>query len=216
MSSLSQPFDLASPHYFLSDDQSLSDQQQAELNPDCEADYNLSDANTEDGEKEQHAYEAYTDSHPEKEQLKIGATEIGDTESTWSVSSFRKGMGVDKLRDDRPYTYWQSNVSPLKKDRAVNISFHRAIVVSQVSIFIDYLQDQTYTPKTIAIRGGNTYRDLQDLATVECPECVGWVNVDFSADSNNFPVFALQIRVLNTYSDGKDTQIRQIKLYTLS
>ena len=30
----------------------------------------------------------------------------------------------------------------------------------QVSIFIDFTQDDSYTPKSISIRGGTTYRDL--------------------------------------------------------
>ncbi|KAG0773114.1 hypothetical protein G6F29_006131 [Rhizopus arrhizus] len=66
-------------------------------------------------------------------------------------------------------------------------------------------------------QGGNTYRDLQDLTTIECPESVGWLNVDLlsNIDGNPFRLYRLQIAILNTYSNGKDTHIRQLKIYTL-
>lgn len=34
------------------------------------------------------------------------------------------------------------------------------IMIQQVSIFIDYFQDESYTPKHISIRGGTNDRDL--------------------------------------------------------
>lgn len=65
---------------------------------------------------------------------------------------------------------------------SVNILFHRATIIKvgnckfhqryilvilnllyfkQVSIFVDFNQDESYTPKQISIRGGTTFRDLQ-------------------------------------------------------
>lgn len=178
---------------------------------------NQSESRVDDVANEEAALIAYRDTHPGKDQTLIGAREIDEHEAIWSVSSFRPHWGPERLRDNNPQTYWQSDGLNVKRDHSINILFHQATLISQVSLFIDFFQDETYTPKTIVIRGGNTYRDLQDLTTIECPESVGWLNVDLlsNIDGNPFRLYRLQIAILNTYSNGKDTHIRQLKIYTL-
>ncbi|CEG81389.1 hypothetical protein RMATCC62417_15601 [Rhizopus microsporus] len=176
-----------------------------------------SDLNVEDAAREQAALTAYRTMHPEKEQREIGGREIDNHEAIWSVSSFRPHWGADKLRDNNPFSYWQSDSSDAKKHHTIDITFHQATLVSQVSLFIDFFQDETYTPKTVMVRGGNTYRDLQEITTVECPEFVGWVNIDLLSATDGIPfrVFKLQIAILNTHLNGKDTHVRQVKVYSL-
>ncbi|OAC98830.1 hypothetical protein MUCCIDRAFT_17780, partial [Mucor lusitanicus CBS 277.49] len=136
-------------------------------------------------------------------------------EAIWSVSSFRPHWGPDKLRDNNALTYWQSDCPNPQLNHTIDLSFHQATFIRQVSIFIDYFQDESYTPKTIMVRGGTTYRDLQELGRVECEEFVGWVNIDIASknDGNPFRVFRLQIAILNTHLNGRDTHIRQLKVY---
>jgi hypothetical protein len=46
-------------------------------------------------------------------------------------------------------------------NHTIDLSFHQATLIRQVSLFIDFFQDESYTPKTLSIRGGTTYRDIQ-------------------------------------------------------
>lgn len=52
-------------------------------------------------------------------------------------------------------------------NHTIDLSFHQATLIRQVSIFIDFFQDESYTPKTIVIRGGTTYRDLQVINSID-------------------------------------------------
>ncbi|GAA5817267.1 hypothetical protein MFLAVUS_010810 [Mucor flavus] len=158
----------------------------------------------DDTQIENTAIQVYQDTHPSREQIAVGGREIGEHEAIWSVSSFRPDWGPDKLRDNNALTYWQSDCPNPNKNHTVDLNFHQATFIRQVSLFIDYFQDESYTPKTIAIRGGTTSRDLYEIMTVECePEFVGWLNADITTknDGDAFRVFRLQVAILNTHSN---------------
>ncbi|CAO3669494.1 unnamed protein product [Umbelopsis vinacea] len=106
------------------------------------------------------AVQVYEEQHPDLTLRTTGGREIGE-DAIWSVSSFRPDWGVEKLRDNNPLTYWQSDCPQPHFPHSVNILFHRATIIKQVSIFVDFNQDESYTPKQISIRGGTTFRDLQ-------------------------------------------------------
>ncbi|KAI9246118.1 anaphase-promoting complex, subunit 10/DOC domain-containing protein [Phascolomyces articulosus] len=157
--------------------------------------------------RETSALRVYEETHPDHHQKATGGREIADHEAIWSVSTFRPDWGVEKMRDNNPLTYWQSDCPNPKAPHTVDLLFHQATFIKQVSIFIDYTQDDSYTPKSISIRGGTTYRDLHEVMALECPETVGWQNADL--------FFRLQIAVLNTHLNGRDTHIRQVKVYSV-
>lgn len=139
------------------------------------------DFNLDDAQRENHATTIYAETHPELSQRYVGGREIAEHEAIWSVSSFRPHWGPDKLRDNNPLTYWQSDCPNPRKNHTIDLSFHQATLIRQVSLFIDFFQDESYTPKTISIRGGTTYRDLYDIMTLECDEMVGWINADITS-----------------------------------
>ncbi|KAI8056479.1 galactose-binding domain-like protein [Thamnidium elegans] len=114
----------------------------------------------DDAHIENTAIQIYQDMHPSREQIAVGGREIGEHEAIWSVSTFRPDWGPDKLRDNNALTYWQSDCPNPNKNHTVDLNFHQATFIRQVSLFIDFFQDESYTPKTIAIRGGTTSRDL--------------------------------------------------------
>ncbi|KAI8888923.1 galactose-binding like protein [Backusella circina FSU 941] len=159
----------------------------------------------------------YEESHPDKEQQQQGGREIGFQEANWSVSSHRPHWGPEKLRDNNPLTYWQSDCPDAKKYHIIDLTFRQATIIKQVSMFIDFYQDESYTPKTVVIRGGNSIRDLVDVLTFECPQTVGWVNADISeaARYELIRVFKLQIVIQSTHLNGRDTHIRQVKVYSV-
>ena len=83
--------------------------------------------------------------------------EIGDL-GIWTLSSSKSGFGVDQLRDDSVETFWQSD-GP--QPHLVNIQFPRKTLVKDVAIYLDFKQDESYTPSKIAISAGTCFHDLQ-------------------------------------------------------
>lgn len=120
----------------------------------------VDESKVDDAQLESIANQIYQDTHPTREQAEMGGREIGEHAAIWSVSSFRPDWGPDKLRDNNALTYWQSDCPNPSKNHTIDLIFHQATFIRQVSLFIDYFQDESYTPKTIAIRGGTTTRDL--------------------------------------------------------
>lgn len=125
-----------------------------------EGESEMEESKLDDAQREDHAIHIYQETHPDLNQRYVGGREVAEHEAIWSVSSFRPHWGPDKLRDNNALTYWQSDCPNPKKNHTIDLLFHQATLVRQVSLFIDYFQDESYTPKTISIRGGNTFRDL--------------------------------------------------------
>lgn len=125
-----------------------------------EGESEMEESKLDDAQREDHAIHIYQQTHPDLSQRYVGGREVAEHEAIWSVSSFRPHWGPDKLRDNNALTYWQSDCPNPKKNHTIDLLFHQATLVRQVSLFIDYFQDESYTPKTISIRGGNTFRDL--------------------------------------------------------
>ncbi|KAI8096620.1 anaphase-promoting complex, subunit 10-domain-containing protein [Halteromyces radiatus] len=170
----------------------------------------------DDSERENTAIRIYHDTHPDNEQKLQGGREIAEHEAIWAVSTFRPDWGVEKIRDNNPLTYWQSDSSNPRTPHTVDLYFHQATFIKQVSIFVDFFQDESYSPHQISIRGGTTYRDLHEIVELECEEMVGWKNADLSSIMDEpVRVFQLQIAILSTHLNGRDTHIRQIKVYSV-
>ncbi|CAG8832455.1 5133_t:CDS:2, partial [Gigaspora margarita] len=109
--------------------------------------------------------------------------EIGSM-AIWTLSSWKAGNGVENLRDNSMATYWH------------------------------------YTPNKITIRAGTNFGDLQqDLRTVDIEDPYGWVDVQLSGDHTltrtSRPVGAhiFQISIKSNQQNGKDTHVRQIKIF---
>ncbi|KAJ8008546.1 hypothetical protein DPEC_G00106000 [Dallia pectoralis] len=138
--------------------------------------------------------------------------EIG-SQAVWSLSSCKPGFGVDQLRDDNLETYWQSDGS---QPHLVNIQFRRKTTVKMLCIYADYKSDESYTPSKISVRVGNNFHNLQEIRQqLEMVEPSGWIHIPL-LDSVNNPIrtFMIQIAVLANHQNGRDTHMRQIKVYT--
>ncbi|XP_061525408.1 anaphase-promoting complex subunit 10 isoform X1 [Phycodurus eques] len=138
--------------------------------------------------------------------------EIG-SQAVWSLSSCKPGFGVDQLRDDNLETYWQSDGS---QPHLVNIQFRRRTTVKMLCIYADYKSDESYTPSKISVRVGNNFHDLHEVRQLEMVEPSGWIHVSLLNQRTNEPVrtFMIQIAVLANHQNGRDTHMRQIKVYT--
>ncbi|BBN12628.1 anaphase-promoting complex subunit 10 [Marchantia polymorpha subsp. ruderalis] len=137
--------------------------------------------------------------------------EIGKL-AVWSVSSFKPGNGVDLLRDSNIETYWQSDGA---QPHLVNIQFQKKVRLQQLALYVDFKLDESYTPNKISVRAGNSFHDLREIKVVELAEPIGWVYISLCpSDSKEFlRAFLVQIAVLSNHQNGRDTHIRQIKIY---
>ncbi|KAF7730245.1 Anaphase-promoting complex subunit 10 [Apophysomyces ossiformis] len=172
------------------------------------------DRKLDDSEQESRTLRIYEETHPDHTQKQSGGREIADHEAIWSVSTFRQGWGIQNLRDNNPLTFWQSDSQNPLIPHTIDLVFLQATLIKQVSLFIDYFQDESYTPMQVSIRGGTTCRDLQEIMRLECEETVGWQNADFiSVVGEPLRIFRLQIAILNTRLSGRDTHVRQVKVY---
>ncbi|CAG8474703.1 6119_t:CDS:2 [Ambispora gerdemannii] len=141
--------------------------------------------------------------------------EIGSM-ATWSLSSWKPGNGVENLRDENNMTYWQSDGT---QPHLINIQFPKKVYVTQISLYVDYKNDESYTPNKITIKAGTTFSDLQDLRTVELSEPSNWVDIQLSGDlllsrrSRPVGAYLFQVMIKSNHQNGKDTHIRQVKVF---
>ena len=64
----------------------------------------------------------------------------------WSVTSNKPGNGVEYLRDDNVDTFWQSDGT---QPHLVNVQFQRKVRIAEVVLYVDYRNDESYTPQKV-------------------------------------------------------------------
>jgi len=142
----------------------------------------------------------------------------------WTLSSAKPGNGVDQIRDSSHETYWQSDGS---QPHSLQIVFNRRVAISHVCLYLDYNLDESYTPKKVCIETGMTLQDLLTVSVVELQEPVGWCIIPLEAPPDPLqsvvedvahgqqPIrtHLVQISVLSMHQNGRDTHVRQVKLY---
>ncbi|XP_033082271.1 anaphase-promoting complex subunit 10-like, partial [Trachypithecus francoisi] len=134
------------------------------------------------------------------------------SQAFWSLSSCKPEFGVDQLQDDNLESYWQSDGS---QPYLVNIQFRRKTTVKTLCIYADYKYDESYTPSKISAKVGNNFHNLQEIRQLELVEPSDWIHIPLT-DNHRKPThaFMIQIVVLASHQNGRDTHMRQIKIYT--
>eukprot|EP00736_Rhodelphis_marinus_P007314 Rmarinus@m.12121 len=138
--------------------------------------------------------------------------EIGD-QGVWTLSTAKPGNGVEHLRDGDMDTYWQSDGH---LPHFLNIQFYKKMKIQDVALYMDFKRDESYTPSKVSVRIGNDFQDLDELRAVEVEEPTGWVLINLNDPATSRPyvrAFLLQIVVHTNHQNGRDSHIRQIKLY---
>ncbi|XP_022886404.1 anaphase-promoting complex subunit 10-like isoform X6 [Olea europaea var. sylvestris] len=118
----------------------------------------------------------------------------------------------------------------------VNIQFQKKVKLQLVVLYVDFKLDESYTPSKISIRAGDGFHNLKEIKAVELVKPTGWVYISLSgSDPRNIlekrlvryieikhghmsmetfvNTFMLQIAVLSNHLNGRDTHVRQIKVY---
>ncbi|WFD27412.1 hypothetical protein MNAN1_002408 [Malassezia nana] len=140
--------------------------------------------------------------------------DVGSMEGTsWMLSSAKAQNGVRQLQSDDLDTLWQTQVT-------------------HISIYLDCLRDDSYTPTKILVRAGTHPYDLVDVRYREFVEPQGWYHFMLSGTIEMEPeevqaarassaaaplrpieLFVLQVNVLGNHLNGKDSHIRCMKVF---
>jgi len=142
--------------------------------------------------------------------------EIGG-EAAWTLSSAKPGNGVEQLRDNNFETFWQSDGA---QPHLINIQFYKKMKIKEVQFYCDFKRDESYTPNKISIKAGTGFHDLREVKLEELEEPDGWVKIDLTTKTNSLNGFiqhlrahVVQIAVLSSHQNGRDTHVRQVKIY---
>ncbi|KAF3929528.1 hypothetical protein ABW19_dt0203551 [Dactylella cylindrospora] len=141
-----------------------------------------------------------------------GLKEIGHLAS-WTVSTSKPGCGVAELRSEDTNLFWQSD-GP--QPHLINIHFAKRVFVKRIRIFLDFQQDESYTPTKIAIYSGTGYHDLQEVCILDFNQPVGWQEapLDGVHADGILRTFLIQVCVLSNHQNGKDTHVRGLQIYS--
>lgn len=138
------------------------------------------------------------------------------------MSSAKPGNGVDQLRDDNTDTFWQSDGAV---PHLINIQFHKKMRLKELCIYTDYKLDDSYTPMKISIRVGTGFHDLQEVHVMDLEEPTGWVTIPLTSlgavhkdtgdnsEHTYLRAHLVQFAVLTSHQNGRDTHIRQVKIF---
>ncbi|EPE06398.1 anaphase-promoting complex subunit 10 [Ophiostoma piceae UAMH 11346] len=146
--------------------------------------------------------------------MSLGLKEINNL-AHFSVSSHKPGNGVEELLNDDLDKFWQSD-GP--QPHLLTIHFLRRVEIRAIRLFVDYNQDESYTPTSVSLSAGTGHHDLLEFSTLALNRPVGWQEINLSdvgggADGNSLCCWIVQVRVKENHQNGKDTHIRGIKLY---
>lgn len=90
--------------------------------------------------------------------------------------------------------------------------------IHEILIYTDFKLDESYTPAKISIRAGTNFHDLQEIHMQELSEPSGWVTIlpqrPAESGEDALRTHFLQVAILANHQNGRDTHIRQIKVYT--
>lgn len=106
------------------------------------------------------------------------------------------------------------------------------LLTQHISIYLDCLRDDSYTPTKILVRAGTHPYDLVDVRYREFVEPQGWYHFMLSGTSDMEPeeaqaarassasmplraieLFVLQVNILGNHLNGKDSHIRCMKVF---
>jgi len=97
----------------------------------------------------------------------------------------------------------------------ISASFQRRVHATAVRLFIDFSQDESYTPTKLAVRVGTTGagNDVPLLTTVRMEEPRGWQTVWLPDESRaGLWVWRLAVEVQQNHQNGRDSHVRQVQV----
>ncbi|KAK6449082.1 hypothetical protein FP744_10005332 [Trichoderma asperellum] len=172
------------------------------------------DENAEDNCDDQVEEEQEDEPLPIIDPAVFGLKEISNL-GKFTVSSHKPGNGVEQLRSDDLTSYWQSDGPQPHK---LTIYFVKRVGIRDIRFYVDYNEDESYTPTKIIFKSGTSENNLIQFAAMNMESPVGWQQVPLAGvggepDGNTLVSWVLQMQILENHQNGKDTHLRGIKIY---
>lgn len=100
----------------------------------------------------------------------------------------------------------------------LTMAFVKEVEIRALRFYVDYIQDESYTPTKIVWKAGTSENNLFKFAESELVSPSGWVDVPITGagggeDGNSLMAFVVRMEVVENHQNGKDTHIRGIKIY---
>ncbi|KAF2123469.1 galactose-binding like protein [Dothidotthia symphoricarpi CBS 119687] len=99
------------------------------------------------------------------------------TLASWTVSSSKPGCSIPQLRHPSTALFWQSD-GP--QPHYLNIHFFKLVRIVGLRLYLDFEQDESYTPTRIIFLAGSGMNDLQEWGEMKLESPRGWIWADFS------------------------------------
>ncbi|KAK1828978.1 galactose-binding like protein [Podospora conica] len=146
----------------------------------------------------------------------VGLKEINNL-AHFGVSSHKPGNGVEEMLSDDLDKFWQSDG---QQPHLVTIHFVRRVEIRAIRFYVDYKNDESYTPTNIVFYAGTGPHDLIQFAEVPLTNPVGWQDVPIAnsgggPDGHSLCAWIVQMHIKENHQNGKDTHIRGIKIFAL-
>ncbi|RNF26234.1 anaphase promoting complex subunit 10 [Trypanosoma conorhini] len=123
-------------------------------------------------------------------------------DAVWTVSSAKHGNGVMCLLDGSHNTFWQSDgVLP----HTVSVDYARLTPVAAVALYLDYVQDESYTPRRIRVQAGTHAGDMADVVSATADDPQGWVFLRMGVEVELPPPWEMDM-VLGADETGEATE----------
>ncbi|KAF5015923.1 hypothetical protein F66182_12562 [Fusarium sp. NRRL 66182] len=97
--------------------------------------------------------------------------------------------------------------------------FTKRVGIRDIRFYVDYNEDESYTPTKVVFKAGTSENNLIEFATMTLESPVGWQQVPVGGagggpDGNTLVAWVLQMQILENHQNGKDTHLRGIKIYS--
>ncbi|KOS22249.1 Anaphase-promoting complex subunit 10 [Escovopsis weberi] len=100
----------------------------------------------------------------------------------------------------------------------LTIYFVKRVGIRDIRFFVNYGDDESYTPTKIIFKSGTSENNLIEFASMTLESPVGWQQVPIAGagggpDGNTLVSYVLQMQIHENHQNGKDTHLRGIKIY---
>lgn len=97
--------------------------------------------------------------------------------------------------------------------------FTKRVGIRDIRFYVDYNEDESYTPTKVVFKAGTSENNLIEFATMALENPSGWQQVPIAGagggpDGNTLVAWVVQMQILENHQNGKDTHLRGIKIYS--
>eukprot|EP00299_Pterocystis_sp_00344_P014534 c7208_g1_i2.p1 GENE.c7208_g1_i2~~c7208_g1_i2.p1 ORF type:complete len:115 (+),score=4.97 c7208_g1_i2:209-553(+) len=85
------------------------------------------------------------------------------------------------------------------------------MTIHSILLYLDFDQDESYTPQKLHLRAGSHWQDLQQIMSFEFLEPKGWVTLPVSENGSCIRAHMIQVVSTQNHQSGRDVHVRQAR-----